>query len=131
VHYNGYCFGANFAKMLIIREREAKQESESAEYSDLSEDESSDKSQNDSSSEKEAAQNLADIVKVEEEVSVISGDQINDHFNRVQFEKFHFGESSPSESDNRELNDADAPMQDQGLEVKSGFSLQAQHYGPR
>jgi len=42
VHYNGYCFGANFAKMLIIREREAKQESESAEYSDLSEDESSD-----------------------------------------------------------------------------------------
>lgn len=36
VHYNGYVFGANFAKMLIIREREAKEDSESNDYSDFS-----------------------------------------------------------------------------------------------
>jgi len=27
VHYNGFVFGANFAKMIIIREREVNKES--------------------------------------------------------------------------------------------------------
>lgn len=70
VHYNGYCFGANFAKMVIIREREAKQDSQ--DFSDLSD--QSDDSE-DSCSQSEASQpDLAKIIKVEEEVSVISSD---------------------------------------------------------
>lgn len=33
VHYNGFVFGANFAKMIIIREREAKEEEKESESS--------------------------------------------------------------------------------------------------
>ena len=30
VHYNGFVFGANFSKIIIIREREAKKDQESS-----------------------------------------------------------------------------------------------------
>ena len=39
VHYNGFVFGANFSKIIIIREREANKEV--TDESDLSEDDSS------------------------------------------------------------------------------------------
>jgi len=38
VHYNGLVFGANFAKMIIIREREVQQSQQDEEDSDKSED---------------------------------------------------------------------------------------------
>lgn len=92
VHYNGYVFGANFAKMLIIREREAKQDSQSIEYSDYSDSksENSDEPEQDS----QHQEDLAQIIKVEDDQAVISSDQMTNHFNRATFEKLHFNNSA-------------------------------------
>ena len=45
VHYNGFVFGANFSKIIIIREREAKKDDEDDEQSEL--EDSDKKSKND------------------------------------------------------------------------------------
>jgi hypothetical protein len=50
VHYNGLVFGANFAKMIIIREREVQ-------LSQLDEEEDSSKSSSEESSQEEPAVN--------------------------------------------------------------------------
>ena len=74
VHYNGYVFAANFAKMLIIREREAKQDSQTSECSDFSSSSNSQPSQEEEK-ESEEEHDLSKIIKTEsEEEPVISSD---------------------------------------------------------